>query len=67
MLTPIKKARLIAGLSQSDLAKKVGVSTGAISQWETGQSQPKAKRLKKLAEELNTTVDKLLADEERAM
>lgn len=67
MLTPIKKARLIAGMSQADLAKATGVSIGAVSQWETGRCKPNVRRLKRIAEALSTTTDKLLADEERAM
>lgn len=67
MLTPIKKARLIAGMSQAELAKATGVSVGAVSQWETKRCQPNAKRLKRIAEALSTTTDKLLADEERTM
>lgn len=66
MLNAIKKARLIAGFSQEQLAERLGVSAGAVSQWETGKGHPNVKRLKLLAAELGTTVDKLL-DEERAM
>lgn len=66
MLNAIKKARLIAGVTQEQLAARVGVSAGAVSQWETGQSHPNVKRLKVIAGVLGTTVDKLL-EEERAM
>ena len=67
MLNQIKKARLISGITQGELASKLGVSTGAVSQWENGKTFPDVSRLKKLAFVLNTTVEKLLEDEERAM
>lgn len=66
MLNQIKKARLISGKSQADLAAELNVTQGAISLWEQGKSMPNTKRLKRLAEILNTTVDKLLGEEERA-
>ena len=62
MLNAIKKARLIAGLSQTDLAARLGVTNGAIGQWEKGVTRPRIGRLKKLAAELNTTVDELISD-----
>lgn len=60
MLNPIKLARLRAGLSQKALAKELGVSVGAVCQWEKGITNPTAKRLKPLAKILATTVDDLL-------
>ena len=66
MLNAIKKARLLAGYSQEQLAEKVGVSAGAVSQWETGRVHPNVKRLKLIAGVLETTVDNLL-EEERAI
>lgn len=67
MLNSIKKARLIAGISQGELAKELNLSQGAVSLWEQGKTKPTVGRLKQLAAVLNTTVDKLLEDEERAM
>lgn len=60
MLNPIKIARLRAGITQSDLAKQLGVTNGTVSQWEQGITHPSARRLKPLAEILGTTVDELL-------
>ena len=40
------------------------VTQGAISQWETGKSFPRAELLPKLADILGCTVDELLRKEE---
>lgn len=63
-MNSFKKARLVAGFTQVELAKKMGISCVAISQWETGKNLPSVSRLHKLADILGTTVEKLL--EERA-
>ena len=48
----IKELRLKLGLSQTQLAKKLGVSIMSVSRWENGRSKPlpaferKLKRLK---------------------
>jgi transcriptional regulator with XRE-family HTH domain len=65
MLTPIKKARLIKGIQQKELANAVGVSPVAVCKWETGKSTPNVKRLKKIAEVLDTTVESLIESPER--
>jgi transcriptional regulator with XRE-family HTH domain len=36
----IKQARLRAGLSQRDLALRLGVAPSAVSQWESGTTMP---------------------------
>lgn len=54
----IKQARLAAGLTQMQLAKRVGVTLQAVSEWETGKSGPH-KRLPRIAAALKTTVPRL--------
>jgi transcriptional regulator with XRE-family HTH domain len=49
------------GLSQSDLAKKVGISYAQIGRYETKGAQPPAEVLKKIADALDTTVDYLIS------
>jgi transcriptional regulator with XRE-family HTH domain len=49
----IKTARLKRGLSQSQLAKQLGVSRNAVSQWESGSSEPTPERLRQLCVTLN--------------
>ena len=63
-MTKIKIARLAIGLHQSDLAKAMGTTQGAVSQWEKGLTKPTAGKLKRLAEILNVTVDELLDEGE---
>lgn len=47
-------------ISQEALGKLLGVSQGAVSQWESGESLPRADKLPELAKILNCTVDDLL-------
>lgn len=49
------------GLTQEQLAAKVGVSAGAVSKWETGGSSPDIFLLNPLSRALDTTPDELLA------
>lgn len=60
-----KRARLIRGLTQAELAEALGVSTVTVSKWELGRGLPKAKRLPEVAECLHTTVPELLNESER--
>lgn len=61
-MNPIRRARLLAGISQGDLARELGLSQGSVSLWERGKTNPSAPKLKRLAEILNTTVDELLRE-----
>lgn len=45
----LRRARLAAGLSQVDLARKVGVEQAAVSDWERGRRSPRPIRVKKIA------------------
>lgn len=49
----IKEAREKRGLSQSALAKQLGISRNAVSQWENGFSEPTPERLRELSTLLN--------------
>ena len=51
-----------AGLSQSELGKRVGVSNKAVSKWENGLAKPGLEVLQKLADILSVSVDTLLSD-----
>ena len=61
----IKDCRQSAGLSQEKLSELVGVSRQAVTKWESGQSAPSTENLFRLAEILGTTVDFLLADNQK--
>ncbi len=64
-LMELRKAK---GMSQSDLAKKVGLSYAQIGRYEKKGVQPPAEVLKKMANTLDTTVDFLIngATDEKA-
>lgn len=59
----ICEAREKQSLTQCDLAKRMGVTQGAVSQWEKGTVKPRADLLPKLAEVLDCTIDELLRTE----
>jgi len=59
----IKELRIENGMSQAELAQKVGVSQGAIYFWEKGINEPTAGYLIKMARIFGTTVDELLSFE----
>lgn len=64
----IASKRRQLGLSQSDLAKMLGVDQTAVHNWEKGKAMPAAKRLPAIAKILNCTVDDLLTpDDEPAV
>jgi len=56
----IQSERKAAGLTQKQLAEKLNVSFQAVSKWENGDALPDAALLLNLADELNTTTDKIL-------
>jgi len=56
----IKELRLQLRLTQSDLAKKVGLSYIQIGRYEKQKSKPSAEVLQKLADALNTSADYLM-------
>ena len=58
----LKFARLRMGLTQRELATKIGISTNAIFYYETGHRFPKVEFLYKLAQALSVTADYLLEE-----
>ena len=56
----IKELRERAGLSQSALAKKVGVTRSAVNAWEMGISAPSTSWLVELSNLFHVTTDYLL-------
>lgn len=61
-MSQIKKRRQAAGLTQEELAAKVGVSVIAVKKWEQGERRPRSTRLKKLAKALACEPADLIAD-----
>lgn len=58
----IKQLRLSNNLSQEDVAKKLGVSKSAVSQWERGVKQPKNEMRQALCDLFNVNLDYLNGD-----
>ncbi len=56
----IKELRIGCGLTQKQLADKIGVATNTVSQYESGKYKTSIDVLVNLAVELDTTTDYLL-------
>lgn len=63
MTFKIKEARQLAGITQKELAKTIGVSAGTLSDYENGNHDPKSDCLARIADACNVTVDFLLGRE----
>ena len=48
-----------AGMSQAELARRIGVSKTSVSQWIRGGMSPQAELLPKIAQELDCSIDSL--------
>lgn len=60
--TNIRRLRLDAGLSQEELAKKLGVSRSTVTQWESGWSQPRMGMVQKVADVFGITASAVVAE-----
>lgn len=58
----IKAFRLQQGLTQAELAAKLGVDRSSVTQWETGVTTPRMKVITKLSTLFNTTPSVLISD-----
>ena len=56
----IRQARDRAGLTQEQLAERIGVSRTAIARYESGEIEPKLHNLAAIAVALNVSCDELL-------
>lgn len=56
----IRRMRERAGLTQEQLAEKLGVSRQVVTKWENGSGMPKIENLKALADYFHVTVDELI-------
>ena len=56
----IREKRREAGITQEALARAVGVTQGAVVQWENGSSFPKLVLIPRIASVLGCTVDDLI-------
>lgn len=58
----LKKLRKDAGLTQVDVAEKLGISQPAYASWERGRKKPTQDNLVKIAQVLNVSVDYLVGN-----
>ena len=56
----IKETRKLVGLTQEQMAKKLHISQGTYSQWESGNTKIDSESLSRIAELLNVSADYLL-------
>ncbi len=59
----LKELRRIRNLSQSDLAKEIGVSTNTISHYEGGKTTPSEKVIEKICERYSVSRDWLMGNQ----
>ena len=57
----IRIARARWHMSQAELARQIGISTTAMNAIETGGADPRASRIKRIAEVLGVSTDYLLS------
>lgn len=60
MLNPIKDARRTQGVSQQELAKRMGVHRQSVADWEIGRYLPSGKNLTRLCSELDISPMELI-------
>lgn len=56
----LRIARRSAGLTQKELAEQLGVESITVSRWERGVTTPSLPRLRRIAEQTETTVSDLV-------
>ena len=61
----IQKLRKIKGLTQEQVANALGITTAAVSKWETNNTYPDISLLSPLARLLGTSVDNILNFKEK--
>ena len=62
MLKDLKRRRMELKISQGELATQLGVTQGAVAQWESGITQPTIDKLLQLSKLLGCTVEQLLKE-----
>lgn len=61
----LKDLRKQAGITQVDVAEKLGISQPAYASWERGVKKPTQENLVKIAQILNVSVDYLVGNSEK--
>lgn len=58
----IRRLRRQGGLTQEQIAKKLGVTCQCVSKWENGTSAPDIERLPEIAAFFGVSIDELFAE-----
>ena len=61
----IRKYRKECGLTQEEMAKRLGVTTPAVNKWENGNTNPDIELLAPIARLLHISLDTLLSFQEK--
>ena len=64
--TMIKRLRESQGMTQQELAEKIGVSDKAVSKWETGKGYPDITLIETIADNLGVSIIELFSGEDVA-
>lgn len=56
-LTPLKLERLKKGITQRELARRLGLTSAEVSNWETGYARCPVETRYRIAKELGVTVE----------
>lgn len=62
----IRNKRIEIGLSQAELAERIGVTQSTISFWESGRYEPSLSDLRKLSQVLSCAIVDLIDEPEQA-
>lgn len=58
----VKQLREHAGMTQVEVAEKLGLTNRAIGAWESGRAKPRLDKIKQLADLFNVTVSELMGE-----
>ena len=59
----IQEIRKERGIKQKELAAKLGIAANTLSQYETGSREPDIDTTKRIARELNVTIEELVGEQ----
>lgn len=66
-INAIKRYRVLSEMSQIELARRLGVTQGAVSQWEKGMAFPRGKTLLRLAAILGVPAERLMSYDQQSV
>lgn len=61
----IREKRMEKGMSQIELAERLGITQGAVMKWETDRCLPSLERAAEIAEAFDCTIDELISRERK--